>query len=355
MIKNKRYLYLTFVFGLALQSAFAEEIKYQGIKLTVNDTKAGAKIGIERSAAKGSIEVQRIEDPVRLIVDLPGTKIPSNRSFSVTDSKFFTGARFGVHPDKTRIVLDVPPTLTDFPGFKMSGEASKKTTITIGSEAPAKQKKPQPTPIELKKISPKIKPGVVAETPPPTPAATEMPTSEPDRPLAAAPEAETVTTLSPPTPEPTGISTPEPTLAETPTPLPTAKILATPAHTPLVVKETKLKAEQKAKPLAGKVLNSIDFAFLGDQQAPVLKISLGERTEFRLSKTDTKFYTILIPGFTVAGKHLLLPFFPPKDFVGFSVITAKEGPAGLEILIGVDPGVRITAFADGSSILVKVP
>lgn len=358
MTKAKGFLYLTFVFGMVLQSTWAEEISYQGLKLAVNDNKDGTKISVERLKSKAAVTVERIDNPTRLVIDVPGHKIGGNRTFTLADSRFIAAARFGVHPDKTRIVLDVRPELSEIPSFKVTGESTRKTLLILGNEPPAKTKsaKVVATPIELKRISPKtLNTDSTATEPIPTATPTVL-QDEPELQPVDQPTA-TPTAKANPTHKPTELPTPAPTPEPTalPTPEPTAKAIATPKSTPSSAKTTAASSEHRPKPAKGKILYEIDFAYLGDQQSPVLKIALGERTEFRLAKTDTKFYTITVPGFGVAGKHLLLPFFPPKDFVGFSVVAAKETSAGIEISIGVDPGVRLMAFADGNSILVKVP
>jgi hypothetical protein len=367
MTKANRFLYLTFVFGLALQSAWAEEIKYQGLKLAINNRNGGTQITLDRPSAKQSVLVERIENPTRLIIDIPSFKIGGNRTFQVNDSQVIAAARFGVHPDKTRIVLDVRPEAAAQTNLKVSGESGKRIVVGFGEVTSAKTKdsRPVPTPIELKKITSET----LAKAEKPEASPSLAPSVVPATPSETTPEIEAEATSQTPEPEgtineeaapiasPTLEATPLPTEIETPTPLPAPKVVPTARQTPPAAKELNARSETKVKtvPVSGKMLTGLDFAFLGDQQSPVLKIALGERTEFRLSKTDTKFYTIVIPGFGVAGKHLLLPFFPPKDFVGFSVVTAKETLAGLEIAIGVDPGVRLTAFADSNSILVKLP
>ncbi len=376
MKKINYYLLLSLAIAGLSQIAQAEEFKYQGITVNVSADKMVPVISVSRPNHSEKLLIEVIEAPPRVVIDIPKYRIASNKSFQATDTSVISGARFGVHPDKTRLVLDLVKDLST-PSITSSGS---KTTITFGAKTmsqpsahAASKLVPTSTPIELKRLPLPVSAATAAPTAlpkdglepdsaadvkvedAPSPEATEVPTvaptatsrhTESPRPAAKATPQETLTpptpTSAPATPEPTPKSEPIKAVPET-----------TPSNPAASANITSLPVQ--VTPKSGKVLNGFDFVLLGDQQSPVIKINLGERAEFRLAKADTRTYAITLPGFQLAGKHLALPQFPTKDFIGFSMVKAAEVGSGVEVTIGVDPGVRLTAFADGQSILVKLP
>jgi hypothetical protein len=76
--------------------------------------------------------------------------------------------------------------------------------------------------------------------------------------------------------------------------------------------------------------------------------------EFKVSKIDVNLYAIEIPDTTLSTETLSLPQFPPHDFLGFTYIEGAKTTGGVVVRIGVERGARISAFAQGSDIVVRM-
>lgn len=77
-----------------------------GIEL-LEDGKSDQLI-INADAQAGDFIVNRISDPERIVIDVKGKSGRLNKNFDASDTAFLTAVRVGSHPDKTRIVLDLP-------------------------------------------------------------------------------------------------------------------------------------------------------------------------------------------------------------------------------------------------------
>jgi len=96
-------------------------------------------------------------------------------------------------------------------------------------------------------------------------------------------------------------------------------------------------------------LTAIDF----DNVHPAFRLVLKTRPQFKLTKKDEHSYTLTISECSIIADHLKLPYFPPQNLVGFTHILARENPGGIEVTIGVERGIRISAVAKDSAIVVR--
>lgn len=78
-----------------------------GLGLEFVDGPGFNRVLIETSGS-GGYEVSRLEDPPRLVVDLLGRANKRNQTFDTGDSELVSRIRIGSHPEKTRLVLDLP-------------------------------------------------------------------------------------------------------------------------------------------------------------------------------------------------------------------------------------------------------
>jgi hypothetical protein len=102
------------------------------------------------------------------------------------------------------------------------------------------------------------------------------------------------------------------------------------------------------------VVREIIFDRLSPGKIPLLKFSLSRpKAQIQMRKVDGKSYRIAIAGAQLSGPQLSLPHFPPADFDGFAVVSAKQHEDYVEITIGVEPGTTIGAFVRGDQIWVK--
>ncbi|CAM9645660.1 unnamed protein product [Discosporangium mesarthrocarpum] len=79
-------------------------------------TDGGVLVGLTTDGGIGALEAFTLEDPARLVVDLPGMAAASSATSVSVDSDLVTGVRLGAHADKVRIVIDGGSAAGDFSG-----------------------------------------------------------------------------------------------------------------------------------------------------------------------------------------------------------------------------------------------
>lgn len=79
-------------------------------------TDGGVLVGLSTDGGIGTLEAFTLEDPARLVVDLPGITAASTASNVSVDSALVTGVRLGAHADKVRVVIDGGSEAGDFSG-----------------------------------------------------------------------------------------------------------------------------------------------------------------------------------------------------------------------------------------------
>ena len=86
------------------------------MSVTTQTTDGGVLVGLDTDGSIGAVEAFTLEDPSRLVVDLPGLTAGENARSASVDSDFVTGVRVGAHDGKVRIVLDGGSSAGDFSG-----------------------------------------------------------------------------------------------------------------------------------------------------------------------------------------------------------------------------------------------
>lgn len=99
----------------------------------------------------------------------------------------------------------------------------------------------------------------------------------------------------------------------------------------------------------------IGFEFLeeGEENKKILRISLSERAQFSMQQESDRAYSLLIPDAKLDSDRLSLPFFPPRDYLGLSYVTANQDGAQVLITVGVDRGISLIARPSGNQILIE--
>ena len=90
----------------------------QTVGIQLVESKNIAQLVVEANIAADTVSTVRLTNPERLVVDLPSIVGPKMRSatYDTQDSQFLSRIRVGAHPDKTRIVMDLPsnaPSITN--------------------------------------------------------------------------------------------------------------------------------------------------------------------------------------------------------------------------------------------------
>lgn len=263
------------------------------------------------SPALSSAEIFGIENPWRIVIDIPGVSTSKNSS-SLLSTTLLKAVRIGRHENKMRIVLDV-----------------------AGSGLPEHRWTVIPPLLELH-ISPN------AQVVTPTITARPAPT------LTAAPIATaTMAPIPTATAAPAATATILPTLTSMPTSPPTFTLPPTTVATTVVPKPAKTApAVAAARTLAG-----IIFGYRNG--TPAVELILGQKMEYKLAKKGDKLYQLTISDCTLASEHLALPHYPPHDFAGFTYLAGGAKDGNIEISIGIDRGAVITSYAKDSSIILK--
>ena len=102
------------------------------------------------------------------------------------------------------------------------------------------------------------------------------------------------------------------------------------------------------------VLREIVFDYLQPGRVPLLKLMVSRpKAQVQTTKVDPKTYKLSISDCSLAGQFLALPQFPPADFVGFSLVSAKQDSGICEITIVVEPTVTIGTFVRNAEIWIK--
>jgi len=86
----------------------------QGIE--VETTASGVLIGMQANGSIGALEAFTLEDPARLVIDLPGLSAGSTPARLPVESQWVTAVRTGTHESKVRIVIDGGPNAAGFEG-----------------------------------------------------------------------------------------------------------------------------------------------------------------------------------------------------------------------------------------------
>jgi hypothetical protein len=279
-----------------------------------------------------------LENPARIVVDVELSRANVKSSTTPLAGAVLSGIRIGAHPDKIRIVLDLVRSIET--RFLPDGAGSLR--IMLGRS----------------KIVPQARGGtenkikVVTNSPTPSPTATLKQTAE----VTPAVPTEKPTPIAPPS---TATATPNSAMIETnditPTP---AAVTSTPtsAATPTAISTATAPAREAKSVYLGRgsiTVSAINFDYNPVDKAPVIRIALSGRSEYKLSKRDDRSFSLLLPDARLSNSGTGLPQFPPQDFNGLTFVLAAAKDNSVDISIGVERGIRVTAFAKDQEIWVR--
>ena len=264
----------------------------------------------------------QVENPAGVVIDIPApTEKPANEGvFSVTGNACIKTIKVTPDTKKTRIVFDE---LTVAPGINQvaagcdySIKKTRDSLVVLFSKQPITTDfYPSPTPLIPSTTPAPIPTGIVKTIP--TPVSTSTPVVN---------------------------ATPSPTIVVTPTQIATAIPTGTPTSTP-----TPTIAMDTDNPLAA-VLTGIEF--FHQDSTNQIKLQLTQRVSFKLTREDARRYKIVIPQASVENKGLTLPQFPPNDLVGFTLVQAQPHEQGIEVIIGMDDGMKAQVVNIDQAIVV---
>lgn len=100
--------------------------------VAVSQTSAGVLIHLEADGVIGAMETFTLEDPARLVVDLPGLASKMEKGTVEVGADWVSRIRVGGHSDKVRVVIDGGPAVGAFEGRRVMPSADG-LYITLGS------------------------------------------------------------------------------------------------------------------------------------------------------------------------------------------------------------------------------
>ena len=282
------------------------------------------------------VSVFSVPDPARIVIDLHGIKLKKNKTHKLNNFPLVTAIRFGYHDNKIRNVLDLSS--SSLPPYRWS-QSNELITLTLESPAAAKPVEPssiRPVPAPISEDSDRIEDLIQIKKQP---------------------------TQAPPTATPSPV---EPTATRTPlaTEAPTA--IATMQPTPEiqeVIEEEILEGSRHIKDETSSLikgssarleLTNISFNYMPENKKPYIRLVLSNKSEFEFQKFDIKTYILKINAAQIRKAELLLPHFPPHDFVGFTLLHAEKNNGNIDIKIGTERNRRISATPRDNEIWITI-
>jgi len=282
------------------------EIVHEGIALRLFDVSDRIEIAVTGQNA-ASTKVFSLGAPNRVVLDIPGVRFVSAGAQSPTPNPLVGGLRFGVHPDKARIVLDILS--VDIPPTTLRAEGSDTVTVTL------------PVAPELRAHFESMRASL---TPPKGTGATTSGAEQHD----ATDIDQTASSLSPR--EQSGDATAGDS-GVAPTPLAPTPLAPTPPT---------------------QSLSGLLFETLSDGSSAV-RLILNDRPSYSFQKNDKQTYRFTVKNCTLSGEQLALPFYPPDESRGLTVVEPRQIGDDIEVFVGVSPGFRLSSTSSANSISIR--
>ncbi len=282
-----------------------------------------------------------VDNPPRLVIDIPGFKASAQKSLAIDDA-LFSALRTGVHADKLRVVFDLRSAAP--PQYNISPDAASQALVVQldFSQAPV------------------IAPPTVVAQPPTTPVKT-------------APEPAQTAALAAPAPTrmPEQLDAPAP-IAPIRVPEQTVDFIPAPAAAPPPQNQDSLLSPEQAEEqlnadISQAMKETLPDAAVGpsatisgiyyqspkDSTVSSVLIDVAGLNTYSLRQRGANKYELLLKNTQLIGDHLALPQFPPDTFSGFEVILAKTAGRDTIIEIFVDDQVKLSPFLAKGKLWIK--
>lgn len=307
------------------------------------------------------IDAFMLPSPPRIVLDMDGASVKRSETYSVPANGVVKQVRLGSYPSKLRVVVD----LAKAEAPKYDWKSGKRQVILRMLEDAAPSKAPVQQPV--KAVEPQ------REAPPPQKAAAAhqvetLPSSTSPKLPAGDPDSLELADASAPKGASLGESEPASVIpakgdAHEASPkkgLEAAKdsLQGEPAAGTLGAAAAGSSGPAKAALPVSSSLKIVGYRFEYSEpgKKPVLKITLNsDGAKAQISKVDSTTYKIVVPKSSLANEDLVLPQFPPAEFVGFIMVMSEEVGETVEITISVEEGVSLTTLVHGDEIWVSPP
>lgn len=265
------------------------------------------------------VEAFTVGSPTRVVIDVFGypSKIPYAQPI---DDAVVSAFRIGVHPDKTRFVIDLKENREPRIAVRRTSDG-KSVVILFGYNDGQ------------------------ATTPTTTTTSTTLAPVPTEIPVYTDTTATTTTTTTTIEPEPTPESTTESTTTTT-----TTSTTTQPEVTPPLPGEPGVKV-----PLGGQAtVTGIAFQLAEKNQAPAVVINTENLSDYRVMKKRSSLYELVIGNAKLGGDSLRLTQFPPETFRGLEAVVAHTREDSVVVKIYVEDNIKLFPYRSGNQIWVKV-
>lgn len=362
------FLLVTVLLPLVSQPAAAQQelvsLRDTGLVYVLSESGGDIRLTITPEGGVTSLKhdltanVFAIENPTRLVIDVPQHRSKSPYSVPL-NHPVVSGLRLGVHPDKTRLVVDIKDSRQ--PDYSVrSDQELGALVIDVRFSGPPPEIPPPLT-------QPETPPGPVFE--PPTadvaPPATDVaPPAMPnvidqaktvEEPAQAKQDifasADAKKDVAPPAMKPLEPPTGETSEAyvvrdNTVIKAPTEKkeALGTHMNVGTVQPTTPPQGDQAVSTSAAKV-KGIFYQTTKKSKMSSIVVDVDGLNTYSLSQRDKNKYELVLENARLVGEHLTLPQFPPDTFTGFEVVVARPmGDGNVAINVYVEENVKLFPY-----------
>lgn len=368
----------------ASSSALVEAIR-SGV--TARCAEAAGTVTCSVTASNGTlIEAFALENPGRLVADFKGNvrgafKAPNSKpQVASKPDRGVKQVRFGLNGDVLRVVFDLSGTGASDGGAAAVSISKAANSTTFSFAAPRSTETTESVstvsaqPSEAKPLKAEAPALAATAAPSPVPANTRaVPVVSPTALASFTPATSTPATSTPATVAPTKVATKAPATPSaapsTPVPFPSARPTEQPRGTatksapaPVASSSSSVAEETPKASLAtttqtdrsvGSRIEKVTFEKVADGGSSI-RVVLTGKPEVKVAKLDERTYEAVITGYQLAGRYLALPYFPPEDFAGVTHVKLSQKPDTVQVIIGVNRGVRITPVAKEGELVLRV-
>ena len=340
-----------------------------------------------------------VENPNRLVIDVPGFPAGKTRNIALTDSQF-SQIRIGQHPDRLRLVLDfkVKNTMTFEIGKDLKSKAvivhlvpekAEPYQVSLKNSRPTQDTKLAEKEALIRKPSVSVEIETLEPQGPESPSRDQLDTFEEEvensTQTAAGSPPDTAAAIAPEvikdggkteTPHASNYASPRTSTAVSPSvikePTDSTRMLEekTILHSPQEAKallEQEVAAATSAKHPAvdrkkevitsktgSAVIKAIYYQSPKSGTASLVKLDVDGLNTYSLRQVDPSHYELWLSNTTLAGDYLSLPQFPPDTFTGFQVVSARQEGTDSVLDVYIDEGMKVMPYLAEGKLWLKV-
>jgi hypothetical protein len=317
-----------------------------------------------------------VKAPSRLVVDIPNFNLGTNKKVLLANP-YLSGIRLGVHPDKTRLVLDIKSNM--IPVYDVVADQSRGALVVSFSLSSSGESSPIVERQALKEMAAPAQPAKVFPSKPATslggsevvlkntikktmPVPEFEPEPEVERPAPLKPEPkiisqpkmtneEILAAMDPKTKKDSFVvkgnermGAPEPAASE---------VISAPQEPVMPQTQTAPSTADTGVGGGGVLVSGILFQAPQDAPLGALVIEGTSLNDYSVSQRGANLYELVLKSAKLKGEHLTLPQFPPESFKGFEVVLANQVGPSVVVKIYVNDGVKLSPYLAQGKLWLK--